>query len=179
MTQSPGSCVVAETGDYFCIMSNEIWADVPGYNGTYQVSTMGRVRGRKILKPDHTKDGYLLAQLCKDGKRQKVRINRLVAIAFIPNPDGLPQVNHKNEIKTDNRAENLEWVTAKENINAGSCIMRRAAKQGKRVICNDTGEIFVSIGAASRKTGVSASAISYCCKGIRETVLGRSFAFAD
>ena len=160
-------------------MSNEIWADVPGYNGTYQVSTMGRVRGRKILKPDHTKDGYLLAQFCKDGKRQKVRINRLVAIAFIPNPEGLPQVNHKNECKTDNRVENLEWVTPKQNINSGSCIERRAHKQGKRVICNDTGEIYFSIGEASRKTGVSVSAISYCCKGIRETVLGRSFAFAD
>lgn len=160
-------------------MNNEIWADIPGYNGTYQVSTMGRVRGRKILKFDRTKDGYLLAQLCKDGKVKKHRVNRLVALAFIPNPDGLPQVNHKNENKTDNRVENLEWVSAKQNINAGSCIIRRAAKQGKRVICNDTGEIYVSIGAASRETGVSASAIAYCCKGIREKALGRSFSFAD
>ena len=106
-------------------------------------------------------------------------VHRLVVLAFIPNPDRLPQVNHKNECKTDNRVENLEWVTPKQNINSGSCIERRAHKQGKRVICNDTGEIYFSIGEASRKTGVSVSAISYCCKGIRETVLGRSFAFAD
>ena len=158
-------------------MNNEIWADIPGYNGMYQISTMGRVRGRKILKFDKTKDGYLLAQLRKDGKTHKHRVNRLVALAFIPNPNQLPQVNHKNENKKDNRAENLEWVTAKQNINSGSCIQRRAKKQGKRVICNNTGELFFSIGDASRKTGISASAISNCCKGIRKPVFGLSFSF--
>lgn len=107
----------------------ERWKDIEGYDGIYQVSTAGRVRSitRKVhnyMKPgrymrqNKKENGYLYLGLRKpDGTMLKhVYVHRLVAEAFVPNPDGLTQVNHKNFDKTDNRAENLEWVTPQENI---------------------------------------------------------------
>ncbi len=163
-------------------MNNEIWKDVPEYVGLYQVSTMGRIRGLKrgkILKTDTSRDGYTRVAFCKDGKIRRFRVNRLVALAFIPNPEHLPQVNHKNEIKADNRADNLEWCTPKDNINSGTCIIRRAIKQGKPVICQTTGETFFSVGEAARQTGISVSSVINCCKGRRKDVFGYSFVYAN
>lgn len=114
----------------------EIWKDVVGYEGLYQVSNMGRVRslghdkwhkGRIIKSHFDGKKHYKFVSLHKKGKSKRFNIHRLVAIAFVPNPNNYPQVNHKNEIKTDNRATNLEWCTAQYNINYGSA-MKRAIK---------------------------------------------------
>lgn len=112
-------------------MQNEIWKDIPGYSGLYQVSNDGCVKsllrrvngpkknGRKvkemILKPCVIKDGYLAVVLHKCGKRKTQKIHRLVALAFIPNPDNKPEIDHINTNRTDNRVENLRWVTRKEN----------------------------------------------------------------
>lgn len=111
-------------------MQNEIWKDVPGFPG-YQVSNAGRVKsmfrrvngpkknGRivqeKILKPASVKDGYFAVSLHIGGKRKTKTIHRLVALAFIPNPDNKPEIDHINTNRIDNRVENLRWVTRKEN----------------------------------------------------------------
>lgn len=110
-------------------MNKEVWKDIKGYEGKYQVSNLGRVKSlylinrqakiprEKILKLGHNLQGYPHIHLCKDNKTSKsIFVHKLVAEAFIPNPNNYPVVNHKNEIKTDNRVENLEWCTQKNNV---------------------------------------------------------------
>ena len=155
----------------------EIWKDAPGFPG-YQVSDAGRVKrsiNGKMLRPVRYSNGYYVVNL--SGRR--IGVHRLVAMAFVPNPDGLPQINHKNEIKTDNRAENLEWCTAKYNINFGSCIERRSAKRGKPVICIETGNVFASCSAAGRELNLDFSHIAKCCRGILPKHKGFHFMFVN
>ena len=123
------------------LMKNEEWRDVVGYEGRYQVSSMGRVKslvrkGRKrerILKPAFNGCGYLLVNLCAGGKRKTLKVHRLVCEAFHDNPDNKSDVNHINENKTDNRACNLEWCTCKQNINHGTHNERMAKTKSKPV----------------------------------------------
>lgn len=106
----------------------EIWRDIPGYEGLYEVSSYGSVRNLvtgKLIKSSLKKDGYSRVCLSKNGLRKCMNIHRLVAQAFIPNPDCFPQVNHKDENKANNRVDNLEWCTSKYNVNYGSAQKRR------------------------------------------------------
>ena len=109
----------------------EEWRPIKGYEGLYEVSNTGLVRNvvkGRYLKPGFDKNGYLKCVLSKGGKQRTVYIHRLVATAFIPNPDGLPQVNHRDEDKTRNVVDNLEWCTSKYNVNYGSAQERRVQK---------------------------------------------------
>ena len=110
----------------------EVWKDVPGYEGLYKVSNTGKVmslqtvglfgknnNGRLMtLRTD--KFGYKFVFMSKDGKKKRGSVHRLVALAFIPNPDNLPQVNHKDEVRDNNNADNLEWCTVTYNNNYGN-----------------------------------------------------------
>ena len=103
----------------------EIWKDIEGYEGIYQVSNNGRVRSLlynkiKMLKTQTYKRGYKYIALSKNGEKKKYKIHRLVAQAFIPNPNNYPQINHKDEDKSNNYINNLEWCTPKYNNNFGT-----------------------------------------------------------
>lgn len=102
-------------------LPHEIWRDIKNYEDLYQVSNFGRAKSFKSGKPKifslcNNNCGYVQVRLYKDGGKEFLTVHRLVAEAFIPNPDGKPFVNHKNGNKTDNRVENLEWVTVSENL---------------------------------------------------------------
>ena len=112
-------------------MKKEYWKPVVGYEGLYEVSNLGRVKSLKfgkerILKPQKDTSGYLCVTLCKNNNQCQFKVHRLVAEAFIPNPNNLPQTNHKDECKTNNIASNLEWCDRKYNVNYGTRTKRVA-----------------------------------------------------
>ena len=168
----------------------ELWKDVEGFEGLYQVSTWGRVRSLdkyvdvkirnvdkvlkrgKILKPAYDKDGYLRVNLCKNGKRTNFYVHRLVAKAFIPNPLNLPIINHKDEVKDNNYPYNLEWCTDEYNTNYGTANKRRAEKQSKKVYQYDMQGNLIkewSSVAEADRNGYDAKTISACCLGKLKT----------
>lgn len=157
----------------------EIWRDIAGYESLYQVSNKGRIKSliahngtkERILKPHTIGHGYLNVDLCKNGHLKKNLVHRLVAQAFIENPGNLPQVNHKDENKLNNHADNLEWCTAKYNMNYGDAPQKRAEKRSKQVLqLNKDGQFvaqYCSLHDAERKTGIGISQICMVCKGKR------------
>ena len=163
---------------------NEIWKDIEGYEGLYQVSNSGRVKNIKrnrLLKPFPDKNGYLRVDLFKNSRSSTKSVHRLVAKAFISNPNNLPQVNHKDENPSNNNVENLEWCSTQYNITYGTR-SERASKTmlGKykndslfcrcRPIKNSiTGEEFYSIREAARRNGISATHIGRIAQGKRKS----------
>lgn len=158
----------------------EIWKDVEGYEGLYQVSDKGRVRSiatfqgkwnavykRKepsLLTQQADKDGYLRVGLTKNRVIRRYMVHRLVASAFIDNPGGLPMINHKDQNKQNNRSDNLEWCTAKYNSNYGDIKDRVSAarinlpsvsKQVKMIYDDGREEVFPSISEVERRLGIS------------------------
>lgn len=171
----------------------DIWKPVKNYEGLYEVSNKGQVKrlehvivdkiGRKyhkkerIMKGSPTGNGYLKVDLQDNkGKRKPLKVHRIVAEAFVPNPDNKPQVNHKNEIKTDNHVENLEWITAKENLNYGTR-NERARKAISKPVAQYTKDgklvkIWQSTREAGRELNISNGNISSVARGNQKTCGG-------
>lgn len=147
----------------------EIWKDVKNYEGIYQISNFGQVRNnKKILKPT-LKRGYLQIGLRKNGIRKFFQVHRLVADAFISNPNKLPQVNHIDENKLNNDVNNLEWCSVSYNNSYGTRLKRvvETNKSRQPVILYDKEgnflDEFFSIMEASRKTKINPSCIVRSC----------------
>lgn len=150
----------------------EVWKDIPGYEGYYQVSNQGRVRNIKrgrVKKPHKQGCGYLQTMLSIQAVRTHPLVHRLVAEAFIPNPYNKPQINHKNGDKTDNRVDNLEWCTASENIIHRHRELGQPGGRSKAVICLTTGESYKSAKAAAEALGVSKQTVLRICWGAQGT----------
>lgn len=147
----------------------EIWKDIKGYEGLYQISNLGKIKSnKKILKPYiNKKDGYAYIGLHKNKNNKVLKIHRLVAQTFIDNPNNLPQVNHKDENKTNNSIDNLEWCSAKYNI---------TYSQGKMINQFDKNNIFLkqwpSAMEIQRHLKIDNSNIIACCRNKRQTAGG-------
>jgi len=176
-------------------MDKEVWVPVYGYENFYAVSNLGNVKslsrviiyitGKKItikekpLKPFSLKNGYCRFPLCTDHKKITALVHRVVATAFIPNPENKRTVNHKNGIKKDNRVENLEWATNSENNRHSYRVLGRKSmflgKKGEKSLLSKrliqmtiNGDIvaeYVSRTIAAEKTGISRQAITDCIYG--------------
>ena len=199
---------------------------IKGYEGYYEVDQLGRVysvnrtitvndngrvydkplSGGKMKQGMHSA-GYKVVSLTKDGKTKRYYVHRLVAEAFIDNPNNLPFINHKDEDKTNNFADNLEWCTNEYNINYGNARAKQARKiKGRRlteehkdkirsgvikicdngntkltrqIICLNTGDVYASINNASRELGISRGTLWSACKRQTATKQGLRFMFYD
>lgn len=176
----------------------ETWKDIKDFEGLYQVSNLGRVRSLtktvttknnktmhfegKILKPLKVGE-YFSVNLYKDRILYGRRIHRLVAEAFIPNPDNLLQINHKDENKLNNSVDNLEWCSAKYNCNYGSHNYKLSKSKQKPVICYSKKlqliKKYPSSIAAATELGCTKTSICQCLKGKHKTSCGYIWKFAN
>lgn len=194
----------------------EIWKDIAGYEGLYQVSNLGRVKslprelkrfaGRKcitkerILTAHPNSKGYLRVQLKKDGTEERRFLHRLVAEAFIPNPDSKGEVNHLDNVPTNNGVENLEWVTHKENMEwaskcgrfdhlkeihsrYGKMNIEKARKCVERKVCliDENGIVikkFNTLTDACNAYGLDSGGLCRCCQGKQKTCGGYRWRYA-
>lgn len=146
----------------------EIWKDVVGYEGLYQVSNKGRVKSRiGIRRTPLSANGYKIVKLCKSGVVKFFLVHRLVANAFLPNPNCLPIINHKDENKLNNSVENLEWCTSEYNVRySRSKTILQISKNGELV------REWSSITEASNVLRIDNSVISKCCNHKRKSCGG-------
>lgn len=153
----------------------EIWRDIDGYEGLYKVSNLGNIKslnyrrtGKEEILKAEINNGYLYVILYKERKIKLYLVHRLVAIAFIPNPYNLPEINHKDEDRTNNIVSNLEWCNRQYNNIYG----KRLQSISKKVLCVETNKIYNSMKEAERDLGCDHSHISAVCRGKRKTCGG-------
>lgn len=185
--------------------NKEVWKDVIEYEGYYQVSNLGRVKalkrtlvysdGRTVTRRERVRKpllsrGYLLMCLSKKDSQKYFAIHRLVADAFLENPNNLPQVNHIDENRLNNKVSNLEWVTPRENNTHGTRIERMLRSRGKNKtkhrkvnqICLETNKVLKtheSISSAARSVKASYAAIASCCRKTTKTSFGFKWEFVN
>ena len=153
----------------------EVWKDIEGYEGLYQVSNKGNVKSlvnnkgvsrEKLLKPI-IENGYVRVRLCKDKTIKNYSIHRLVAKAFIENPNNFPIINHKDECKTNNSVENLEWCSYKYNLEYNNGQKIRAESRSKKVYQYTKDFELISVWESTSecgRNGYNISAVSTCCR---------------
>ena len=165
----------------------EIWKDIIGYEGLYQISSYGRVMSTvydkpRIMKQSTDGRGYPVIRLVKNSKKWTGSVHRLVAVAFIDNPENKSTVNHINEIKSDNNVTNLEWLTNTENINYGNRNKLVSDKLKKSVTCttlNDVVLFKVDSIQECVKLGFNHTCVSLCCNNKRKSHMGLKFKFTN
>lgn len=176
-------------------MIEEIWKDIEGYEGLYQVSNLGRVKSlervvdnpkggvrtlrEKILKQHYDNNGYLTVTLYNNCKKKGFKVHRLVAEAFIPNPLNKPQVDHINTIRDCNNINNLRWVTGKENVNNTTSkenyrnyINNKKENDNNKIICITTGRIYKNKYQAVEEENLNYGHLIECLNGKRKTHKG-------
>ena len=168
------------TSTSFTPIKGERWRDIEGFEGRYRISDHGRVfslLSKKLLNIYTNSHGYQCVYLYLDGHYKNFKVHRLVAVAFVPNPLNLPQVNHKNEDKTYNYYTNLEWCSAAYNNNYGTRTLRAAITNARPVVCIETNIIYWGAREAARQVGIH-NHISECCNGKRKSCGGYHWRWA-
>lgn len=172
-------------------MIEEVWKDVPGYEGLYQASNLGRIKSlnfngtgkEKIMQP-RTGNRYYMIALWKDGKRKDLLLHRVIAKTFIENKENKPFINHKDENCFNNSVDNLMWCTHKENMNWGTRNKRIAKNNSIKINQYDLENNFIRQWDSANEflkannlpiTG----SICMCCKGKRKTAYGYKWKYAD
>lgn len=174
------------------LKNNEIWKDIKGYEGRYQVSNRGnvkslnynhtgKIKNLKFRKPN-TYNQYMTIELCKNNKKEVFFIHRLVAEAFIPNPRKMPVVNHIDGNKTNNKSDNLEWCSYSSNVR--HAYDTRLIKQKNRAVNQYSldGKYIKSwngVREVQRNLGYSSGALCDCCKGRQKTAYGYVWKYAN
>lgn len=180
----------------------EIWKDIPGYEGLYQASTLGRIKKLSTFLPDkngkrcHRKACVLkqniwkpksklstrrkTVYLYKDGVKNTAKVHRLIALTFIPNPENKPDINHKDGNGENNKVDNLEWVTKNENMwHARYVLGHQNGFRNKSVKCVETEEIFSSTSEAAKAKKVDQSSISRAANGRLKRAAGYHWKFVN
>lgn len=179
----------------------EIWKNVKDFEGYYKVSNLGRVKSLerkvktgikhnefvikkgKLLNNTLLNTGYYQVNLSKNGKTKKKQVHRLVAEAFLENPNNYKEINHKDENKQNNKVENLEWCDRKYNINWGTRTQKAKEKLSKKInmynLNNEFIKQFSGINEASRIMNISTNTICLCCQGKRNKAGGYKWKYSD